>query len=92
MKIHSPIAASLLFLSGDVSISIKNGLWKLSKEKFVDRDLSLDLTCDYGFCESEVWGYAPQFNRELDYRGKVKVNKSDRAIELKVSMKIKSHA
>jgi hypothetical protein len=84
-----PIAPNIL--SGNVSITLKNGLWKLLKEKPVYQNITLDLICNYGKCESKIWGYAPKFNKEVDHQGIVEVIQKDRAIELKIKMQIKSH-
>ncbi len=66
-------------------------MWKLSKEKPVYQNITLDLNCNYGKCESKIWGYAPKFNKEVDHQGTVEVIQKDRAIELKIKMQIKSH-
>ncbi len=84
-----PIAPNLL--SGNISLTLKHGLWKLWQEKPVYQDITLDLSCNYGKCDSDIWGYAPKFNKEVDHQGIVKVIQTDRAIELKVTMQIQSH-
>jgi hypothetical protein len=78
-------------LSGNISLTLQHGLWKLSQDKPVYQDITLDLQCHYGKCDSQVWGYAPKFNKEVDHQGTVEVIQSDGAIELKVKMQIQSH-
>jgi hypothetical protein len=78
-------------LSGNISLTLQKGVWKLWQEKPVYQNITLDLVCIQGQCEPEVWGYAPQFNKDVDHRGAVTVTRLDNTWQLQVKMKIQSH-
>ena len=89
MKFSYVLSLSLVFLiggsqsfhaaplSGNIRITLKNGLWKPRQEKRVYQDITLDLICEQNRCESEIWGHAPQFNHS-DHDGTVEVIRLDR--------------
>lgn len=81
----------LASVSGNISLTLKQGVWKLWESKPIYQDLSLDLSCQQGRCQQEVWGYAPKFNQEGDYKGAVEVIKAEEAWRLKVKMNLKFH-
>lgn len=78
-------------LSGNISLTLEKGLWKLWQEKPIYQKITLDLVCDRGECQPKVWAYSPEFNKDVDHRGTVKVTRIDNAWQLEVKMKIKSH-
>lgn len=78
-------------LSGNISITLKHGVWKLWEKKPVYQDITLDLVCTKGRCDREVWGYAPKFNQDVDHSGTVEVINVDNSWRLKVKMNIQSH-
>ena len=78
-------------LSGNVSLTLKHGIWKPWQEKPIYQDMTLDLTCDRGRCDRPVWGYAPKFNREVDHQGTVSVQQRGRAWQLQVQLQVQSH-
>jgi hypothetical protein len=78
-------------LSGKITITLKHGVWKLWESKPVYQDITLDLSCQQGSCQQEVWGYAPKFNQEVDHRGTVEIIETKEAWRLKVKMNVKFH-
>ncbi|MGF1478983.1 MAG: hypothetical protein ACFB4I_05775 [Cyanophyceae cyanobacterium] len=107
MKLHYLVAASLFLLggsqaplrreldpkalSGNISLTLEQGVWKLWEEEPVYQDITLDLVCQDGRCESEAWGYAPRFNKEVDHRGTVEVVETDQSWQLRAEMEIQFH-
>lgn len=87
----SPFPLNPADLSGNVSLTLKHGVWKLWQEKPVYQDMTLDLTCERGRCQSEVWGYAPKFNQEVDHQGTVEVEALTNAWQLQVKLQVQAH-
>ncbi|MDJ0731165.1 MAG: hypothetical protein QNJ33_14360 [Crocosphaera sp.] len=103
---NAPILHSfdLKKLSGNIHLTLKHGVWKLWKEKPVYQNITLDLVCNQGQCEPEVWGYARKFNQDVDHQGTLEKNnldkltiqeistkKSHQSWQLKITMNILSH-
>ncbi|RMF26324.1 MAG: hypothetical protein D6756_03935 [Cyanobacteria bacterium J083] len=90
---QSPSIAQLdpATLSGKLSLNLKHGVWKLWEEKPVYQDITLDIICDGAKCQSEVWGFAPKFNKEVDHQGVIIASKVDNALHLKVKMQVQFH-
>ncbi len=61
-------------LSGNIHLTLKHGVWKLWEEKPVYQNITLDLVCNQGKCEPEVWGYAKKFNQDVDHQGTLEKN------------------
>jgi hypothetical protein len=78
-------------LSGNVSLTLKHGVWKLWEHQPIYQDITLDLICDRGRCQPEVWGYAPKFNPDVDHQGTVKVIQSDNTWRFNVKMNIQDN-
>ncbi|HHP7230420.1 MAG TPA: hypothetical protein ACFCUY_06130 [Xenococcaceae cyanobacterium] len=78
-------------LDGNISLTLHHGIWKLWEEKPIYQDLTLDLVCDRGKCDGEVWGYAPSFNKDVDHQGEVVVTPTKRAWELQVQLQVQPH-
>lgn len=78
-------------LSGNLSLTLKHGLWKVWQEKPIYQDMTLDLVCHKGRCESEVWAYSRQFNQDVDHQGTITVTRLDNIWQLQAKMKIQSH-
>jgi hypothetical protein len=81
-------------LTGNISLTLKHGLWKEWEQKPVFQDITIDLVCDRGQCEPEVWAFAPSFNKDVDHSGKVEiiaVDRGDGYWRLKTKMGIQSH-
>ncbi|MCA2684941.1 MAG: hypothetical protein IM504_18310 [Microcystis sp. M038S2] len=78
-------------LTGNLRLTLKNGVWKLWQDQPVYQNLTLDLSCDRSVCQPSVWGYAPKFNKEVDHQGTVKTIKLDNAWRLQVKMNIQTH-
>ncbi|WP_107670981.1 hypothetical protein [Cyanothece sp. BG0011] len=91
-------------LSGNIHLTLKHGVWKLWEEKPVYQNITLDLVCNQGKCEPEVWGYAKKFNQDVDHQGSIEKNNleqltikeiktktSQEAWQLKITMNIRSH-
>ncbi len=75
-------------LSGNISINLEHGVWKLWEKKRVYQDINLDLVCQENKCESEVWGYAPKHNT-ADHNGNLKLNELNNNWLLNIEMNIK---
>jgi hypothetical protein len=81
-------------LTGNISLKLKNGIWKEWEKQPTFQDITLDLSCDRGQCESDVWAFAPSFNKDVEQSGKVELIKLDRHNDywqLKIEMDIQSH-
>jgi hypothetical protein len=78
-------------LSGNISLTLKHGVWKPWQDKPVYQDITLDLVCDRGRCQPDVWAYAPSFNRDVDHEGILKLSQLNRVWHLTVEMKIQFH-
>ena len=78
-------------LSGNISLALQHGLWKLWEEEPIYQDITLDLRCSEAKCDSEVWAYAPRFNKEVDHQGTVEVIQTDNAWKLQAKLNIQSH-
>ena len=86
---HHHIEKNLL--SGNISLTLKHGVWKEWEEETIYQDITLDLVCTEGNCEPEVWGYAPKFNKEVDHQGSVTIVNTKGAWRLQVEMSIRMH-
>ena len=78
-------------LDGNISLTLRHGVWKLWEEKPIYQDMTLDLICNNGQCDSEIWGYAPRFNKDVEHQGEIVVKQTERAWELQVKLKVQSH-
>jgi hypothetical protein len=78
-------------LDGNISITLKHGLWKLWEDKPIYQDITIDLICHQGQCEPEAWAFAPKFNQDLDHQGTVQITQTDTAWQLKVKLNVQSH-
>ena len=78
-------------LEGKISLTLDKGIWKLREEEPVYQPITLDLVCHQGKCESEIWGYAPRFNKDVDHQGTVEVSKTDSVWQLQVHLDVQSH-
>lgn len=79
------------FLEGKISLTLDKGIWKLWDEEPIYQEMTLDLICHRGKCESEIWGFAPRFNKDVDHQGSVTVKKTDNAWQLEVDLQVQSH-
>ncbi|MDJ1181645.1 hypothetical protein [Roseofilum casamattae] len=78
-------------LSGNLQLELKYGVWKLwDEEQAIYQNITLDLTCDRGKCEPEVWGYAPKFDKHLDHYGTLERISRDSGWELHVNLAVQS--
>ncbi len=78
-------------LTGKISLTLKNGVWKLWEEKPVYQNITLDLICDRGNCQPDAWAYAPKFNQDVDHQGTVKVIQLENVWQINAKMKIQFH-
>ena len=74
-------------LSGDISITLDNALWKQAEKNITYQDITLDLVCQKFQCETEIWGFAPTFN-QADHDGIVDIIKKDNTWQLEVKINI----
>ncbi len=77
-------------LSGEVSLNLKNALWKDWQGETVYQNITIDLDCDRGRCQSTAWGYAPSFHQDLDHLGTVEVLETENIWRLKVQLAVQS--
>lgn len=75
-------------LSGNINITLKQGLWRFLEEKPIFQDLNLDLDCEQSKCQTQIWGYAPKFNADVDHQGTVKVTQQNNALLLDIDLNI----
>ncbi|MEA5534820.1 hypothetical protein [Crocosphaera sp. XPORK-15E] len=75
------------YLSGQINITLKDGLWKSSNQEISYQDLNLDILCHNNDCDSEIWGFAPEFNQG-EHSGKVIINRSNNTWNLQVNLTI----
>ena len=78
-------------LTGNISLTLQHGLWKLWQEEPIYQDITLDLSCQEAKCDGEVWAYAPKFNKEVDHQGTIEVIQTDNAWKLQAKLNIQSH-
>lgn len=76
-------------LSGDISITLENALWQQKEENFTYQDITLDLVCKKSQCKTEIWGFAPKFNR-ADHDGILNIIKKNNTKQLQVKININS--
>ncbi len=60
-------------LTGNISLTLSQAVWKNWQDKPVYQNLTLDLVCNNSQCRSQVWGFAPKYNKEVDHRGTARV-------------------
>lgn len=77
-------------LSGNVSITLKNGVWRLLKEKPIYQNIIIDLVCEKGKCQEEVYGWSPKYNQDIEHQGKAEISYKDNAWRANVKLKIRS--
>lgn len=77
-------------LSGEISLNLRNGLWKDWSGERVYQTITVDLTCSRGECQSTAWGYAPSFHQDLDHLGTVEVLATENIWRLKVKLAVQS--
>ena len=78
-------------LDGNIRLNLRHGVSKLWDEKPVYQDMTLDLVCHAGKCDSEIWGYAPRFNKDVEHQGEITVTPTDNSWNLAVKLHIRSH-
>ncbi len=78
-------------LDGNIRLNLRHGVWKLWDEKPIYQDMTLDLVCNAGKCDSEIWGYAPRFNKDVEHQGEITITSTDRAWNLAVQLQVRSH-
>jgi hypothetical protein len=76
------------FLSGNINLNLRHGVWKIWQEKPVYQDINLDLVCENSECQSEIWGYAPKHNT-ADHQGKLEFNQLTNSWELKITTNVR---
>ncbi|MGK7940039.1 MAG: hypothetical protein AB4062_07800 [Crocosphaera sp.] len=74
-------------LEKKVKIVLEKGLWRNSGQSISYQDITLDLICHDNDCESEIWGFAPEFN-QAEHQGTVKVNRSGNSWFLEIDLNI----
>jgi hypothetical protein len=90
-KVPASEAIDTSKLSGNIRVTLEKGVWKRWQDRRVYQNLAIDLSCNKGECEPEVWAYSPQFNQDVDHRGTVSIIRHDRFWQLRVKMKIQSN-
>ncbi|MDJ0509553.1 MAG: hypothetical protein QNJ64_09915 [Crocosphaera sp.] len=82
-----PPALSTDILDKKVEIVLEKGLWRSSGKDISYQDITLDLICHNKNCQSEIWGFAPEFN-QAEHQGTVKVNRSRNSLFLQINLNI----
>ncbi|MEL4896690.1 hypothetical protein [Crocosphaera sp. Alani8] len=70
-----------------ITITLERGLWRKSKENISYQNIVVDLICKNNNCDSQVWGFAPEFN-QAEHQGTVIVNKFNNQWTLQVDLTI----
>ncbi|MGB5593061.1 MAG: hypothetical protein WBM62_03375 [Crocosphaera sp.] len=84
--VYTP-ALSNNFLSGKVTIVLEKGLWRTSNQGISYQDITLDFLCENNKCESEIWGFAPQFNQG-EHQGTVRIRQVNNRFYLQLDVMI----
>ncbi|MGK7960610.1 hypothetical protein [Crocosphaera sp.] len=87
MGLSTPTLSSVPFLSAKISITLEKALWKNSNQEITYADIVLDLICDNNDCQSEIWGFAPEFNQG-EHQGTVTIHQSHHQWMLEVDLTI----
>ncbi|WP_198648440.1 hypothetical protein [Cyanothece sp. BG0011] len=74
-------------MSRKVSIVLENALWRNSNQEIAYQDITLDFICKNNHCDSEIWGFAPDFNQG-EHQGTVTLNQSHNQWVLEVDLTI----
>lgn len=74
-------------LSGDITITLDDGLWKKNNQKTLYKDIKIDLVCQKSVCEPEIWAKAPEFN-QADHYGIIETNTLEEGWKLEINLKI----
>lgn len=77
------------YLSGIVTLKLRNAIWRYLDEKPIYQDLFLDLNCQKNQCESKIYGFSPKYNEDVEHRGTVEFDKEDNAWNLKINLKVR---
>ncbi len=75
------------FLSEKISIVLEKALWRKSSKEITYQDITLDLICKNNHCDSEIWGFASEFN-QAEHQGTVTLTKSHNQWILQVDLMI----
>jgi hypothetical protein len=81
-------------LSGNISLTLKHGVWKEWEKRPTFQDITLDLVCTKGQCQPEIWAFAPKFNKDVDHSGnlkEIKLEKNDGYWILTARINIQTH-
>ncbi len=78
------------YLSGIITLKLRNAVWRLLDDKPIYQDLFLDLNCEQSQCESKIYGFAPKYNQDVEHQGTVEeVEAKDNAWNIKVKLKVR---
>lgn len=75
-------------LSGDITLKLEDGVWKEKEGKPSYQEIIIDLKCNQGNCDEEIWGYSPRFHQDVEHQGSVKVIEAKNHWKLKVNLPI----
>jgi acetyl esterase/lipase len=72
--------------SGNITLSLRHGIWKHWQDTRVYQTLILELICKQSECQSEVFAQAPRFEGQTEYLGTVENIKIDRGWHLDIEV------
>ncbi|AFZ47135.1 hypothetical protein Cyast_1168 [Cyanobacterium stanieri PCC 7202] len=70
---HEPRQKELQPLSGNITLQLRNAVWRLLEEEPIYQDIYLDLDCHQNECDSDIYGWSPKYNQDVEHQGKVRV-------------------
>jgi acetyl esterase/lipase len=79
---------NLASFSGNITLDLKHGIWREWQGKIYYQTLVINLICQLGECQPEVFAYAPRFDDKKEYLGKLKSIKIDNAWYLKIGINL----
>jgi hypothetical protein len=78
------------YLSGIITLKLRNAVWRFLNDQPIYQDLFLDLNCEHSKCESKIYGFAPKYNQYIEHQGIVEeVTVKDNAWNIQVKLKVR---
>ena len=90
---NSPLANNLetKSLSGNITLGLRNGVWRLLDEEPIFQTIYIDLNCENDLCESKVYGWSPNYNRDVEHQGEIKVFRKENYWLIEAQLDIRPH-
>ncbi|MBE9222127.1 hypothetical protein IQ215_05400 [Cyanobacterium stanieri LEGE 03274] len=80
---------SLKALSGNINLKLKNAVWRSLEENAIFQDLYIDLECEKNECNSDIYGWSPKYNQDVEHQGKVKLIPQTNYFTLEIELDIR---